>query len=347
MMQEDAGVSIAQGGWLAAANYLGYLVGAVWAMVQRARSDHAIRVGLAVTSLATVAMGFTEGIAAWLLLRALAGIASAWVLIHMSSWCALRLARLQRPGLNGVVFAGVGTGVILAGVLCLGLMTVGAGSRSAWIALGAIGLVMTAAVWPAVGESESATATASFAGYRWTPDTLRLVACYAAFGIGYIVPATFVPVMAKQAIDDPAIFGWAWPLFGAAAACSTLLAGAFERVLSGRRLWMTSACVMALGVASPLVIDGLAGILLCALLVGSTFVVATLAGVQVAREVSGPAAHVLVAAMTASFAVTQVAGPLIAGFLAERTDGFGGALLVAFGALVASAAGLMVPLRDR
>lgn len=347
MMQEDAGVSIAQGGWLAAANYLGYLVGAVWAMVQRARSDHAIRLALAITSVATVAMGFTEGMVIWLVLRALAGVASAWVLIHISSWCALRLARSQRPGLNGVVFAGVGTGVILAGVLCLALMTVEVGSRTAWISLGVIGLVMTAAVWPVVADSESAAATASFAGYRWTPDTLRLVACYAAFGIGYIIPATFVPVMAKQVINDPAVFGWAWPVFGAAAAFSTLLAGAFERVLSGRRLWMTSACVMALGVASPLVIGGLAGILACALLVGSTFVVATLAGVQVARQVSGHAAHVLVAAMTASFAVTQVAGPLIAGFLAQRTAGFGGALLVAFAVLVASAAGLLLPLRGR
>ena len=345
MMQEDAGVSIAQGGWLAAANYLGYLVGAVWAMVQRARSDQAIRLALAITSLATVAMGLTEGIAAWLVLRALAGIASAWVLIHMSSWCALRLARLERPGLNGVVFAGVGTGVVLAGMLCLGLMSVDASSRSAWISLGVLGLAMTAAVWPVVADSETAAATTSFGGYRWTADTLRLVACYAAFGIGYIIPATFVPVMAKQVIDDPAVFGWAWPVFGAAAAGSTLLAGAFERVLSGRRLWMTSACGMALGVVSPLVIDGLMGILACALLVGATFVVATLAGVQVAREVSGPAAHVLVAAMTAAFAASQVAGPLIVSLLAEHGGGIGGALLLAFGVLAASAAALMVPLR--
>ena len=32
MMQDDAGVSLAQGGYLASANYLGYLAGALWAM---------------------------------------------------------------------------------------------------------------------------------------------------------------------------------------------------------------------------------------------------------------------------------------------------------------------------
>jgi predicted MFS family arabinose efflux permease len=347
MMQEDAGLSIAEGGWLAAANYLGYLVGALWAMVQRARSQGAIRASLAVTSAATLAMGFAEGLAAWLVLRALAGISSAWALIHMSSWCAQRLARLGRPALNGVVFAGVGAGVVLAGAFCLALMTAGAGSRSAWLWLGSVGVGMTAIVWPVVKENESAAASAGFAGYRWTPDTVRLVACYSAFGIGYIIPATFVPVMAKQVIEDPSVFGWAWPLFGAAAMASTLVAGALDRVLNGRRLWLASACVMAIGVASPLVIDGLAGVLTCALLVGSTFVVATLAGVQVAREVAGSAAHVLVAAMTAAFAASQVAGPLVVSIVVERSGDFSAALIIASTALLASVAGLLLPLSRR
>ena len=347
MMQADAGVSLAEGGWLAAANYLGYLVGALWAMVQRARADHAVRAALAITAAATVAMAFAEGLAAWLALRALAGVSSAWALIHMSSWCAQRLARLGRPALNGVVFAGVGAGVVLAGAFCLALMTAGAGSRTAWLWLGAVGVGMTAIVWPVVKDSESTAASAAFAGYRWTPDTVRLVACYSAFGIGYIIPATFVPVMAKQVIEDPAVFGWAWPLFGAAAMGSTLLAGALERLLNGRRLWLASACVMALGVASPLVIDGLAGVLTCALLVGSTFVVATLAGVQVAREVAGGAAHVLLAAMTAAFAATQVLGPLLVSMLARQSGGINAALLLAFAVLAVSAAALMIPLRDR
>ena len=342
MMQDDAGLSLAQGGWLAAANYLGYLLGALWAMVQRARAAHAIRAGLAITSAATLAMAFTDGVVAWLVLRALAGVSSAWVLIHMSSWCARRLARLARPKLNGFVFAGVGAGVVLAGGLCLALMTTGAGSRAAWLWLGAIGIAITAIVWPVVEDAESPAARLSFADFRWSADTARLVLCYSAFGIGYIIPATFVPVMAKQAIDNPAVFGWAWPVFGAAAAASTLLAGALERVINGRRLWMASTCVMALGVAAPLVVGGLTGIMLCALLVGSTFVVATLAGVQVAHQVAGGAAHVLIAALTASFAATQIAGPLVVSFF----SGFSSPLLLAFGALAASAVALALPLRQ-
>ena len=38
MMQEDAGVSIAMGGWLASLNYLGYLLGALSVIWRRLRA---------------------------------------------------------------------------------------------------------------------------------------------------------------------------------------------------------------------------------------------------------------------------------------------------------------------
>lgn len=44
--------------------------------------------------------------------------------------------------------------------------------------------------------------------------------CYGLFGYGYIIPATFLPALARGHIDDPVMFGWIWPLFGTAAALS-------------------------------------------------------------------------------------------------------------------------------
>jgi hypothetical protein len=67
------------------------------------------------------------------------------------------------------------------------------------------------------------------------------------FGFGYIVPATFPPIMARQVVTDPAVFGWVWPVFGIAAAASTFLAGGFVAALGTRRLWIVGHLVMALG----------------------------------------------------------------------------------------------------
>jgi len=136
MMQDDAGVSLAQGGYLAAANYVGYLAGALWAM-RPARRDLAIRGALLAIALTTLGMGYAHGMLAWTLLRALAGMASAWALVHVSSWCLQELAAQGKTQLGGVVFSGVGWGIALAGALCLALMHAGASSSQAWIALGA------------------------------------------------------------------------------------------------------------------------------------------------------------------------------------------------------------------
>src|SRR5437763_16271123 len=62
MMQDDAGVSLAQGGALAGANYLGYLLGAVWA-TRPAPVALVIRASIVVVAAATLAMGFSEGMA--------------------------------------------------------------------------------------------------------------------------------------------------------------------------------------------------------------------------------------------------------------------------------------------
>src|SRR3954470_18188217 len=70
MMQADAGLSIAAGGWVAAANYAGYLAGALSARAMRAPA--ATRAALAATALATLAMGLEHHFASWLALRAAA-----------------------------------------------------------------------------------------------------------------------------------------------------------------------------------------------------------------------------------------------------------------------------------
>jgi MFS family permease len=332
MMQEDRGLTVQHGAWIASANYLGYLLGALWTMVQRPAPAPAIRLSLLAASIATLAMAYADSLAPWLVLRFIAGVASAWALVNVSTWCFEALAQLRRPALNGVVFAGVGAGVAIAGLLCLLLLVRGAGSHDAWLACGVLGLAITFIVWPVLGRGGRAADPAVRAEYRWSGDAMRLVACYGAYGFGYIVPATFIPAMARQLIPDPVVFGWAWPLFGAAAVASTLLAGWLARWLSNRAIWMASALVMAAGVLAPLVVPGLAGILLSALLVGSTFVVITQVGVQEARAVAGASAGTLVAAMTSAFAAGQVLGPLAVSAVGGNFTyalAFSGALLAA------------------
>ena len=349
MMQADAGLTVADGAWLASANYAGYLLGALSAVVIRMPATVAIRLGLGVITVATLGMGFETPFAVWMVLRAVAGVASAWVLISVSAWALARLTPLRRPALNGTVFAGVGAGIAAAGVVCLVLMNAHAASAQAWIGLGLLGLVITAATWSAfAGHAHLASPHAHGLGGRsdrWTGDHVRLVLCYGAFGFGYIIPATFLPVMARQEIQDPRLFGWAWPVFGLAAAVSTFSAAVASRIGGNRRLWAISQLVMAFGVALPIVVPGLAGIVLAALCVGGTFMVTTLGGMQEAGDAGGPVATRLMAAMTTAFALGQILGPMLVSYAVAAGANFAMPLLVAGGALVLSAGLLLWPPR--
>jgi predicted MFS family arabinose efflux permease len=285
-------------------------------------------------------MGLESGLAWWLALRAIAGVASAWVLIHVSAWCLERLAALGRLGLTNTVFAGVGAGIVLAGGLCLALMHAGAGSARAWTALGAISLVLAIGIWPAFRRDASAPAgpeRAKMCAVAWDRESLRLVLCYGAFGFGYIIPATFLPVMARQVIRDPAVFGWSWPVFGAAAMGSTLAVAALRSLMSTRRLWIVSHLVMALGITLPMVWSSIVAIMLAGLLVGGTFMVVTMVGMQEARSVAGAQATGLMAALTSAFALGQIAGPIVVSYVVAAGGGFSAALLVADVVLLLSA----------
>jgi MFS family permease len=328
MMQADAGLTLREGAWLASANYAGYLAGALSA--RRLPPAIGVRGGLALIGLATLGMGLLEGAVAWAALRFAAGVASGWVMVHISAWALARLAPLGRPFLGGVVYTGVGLGVAAAGLACLGFMASGVSSRASWLMLGAATLVVSALLLRKMDSGERK------AERRSAPIAWSLVVPYGAYGFGYIIPATFLPAMAKQAIDDPFVFGWAWPAFGAAAVASTLAAGALNRWWSNRAIWIACQLVLALGVAAPAIWPGMPGILIASLCVGGTFVVITQVALQEARVIGGEHAARLMAALTAAFAAGQIAGPPFVSLWLAAGGTFNGALLFACALTVTS-----------
>lgn len=340
MMQDDSGVSVSDGGWLASANYAGYLAGALSAIVMRIRPAVAIRFALLVIGMSTFAMGVEHRFAVWIGLRAIAGIASAWVLVFVSTWTLEQLAMLGRSAMGGMVYAGVGAGIAVAGGACLLLMGMRGSSADAWIVLGVASLAVTAAVWPFTAVSPPSRPVETTPGAQSALPRVeywRLVLCYGAFGFGYIIPATFLPVMAREVVPDPRLFGWAWPVFGVAAVVSTLLAARMGRFMTHRGTWIAGNLAMALGVMLPAVVQGLSGIMIAALFVGGTFMVITMAGMQEARRVAGTRARALMAAMTSAFAVGQIIGPVSVSYLTGATGGFAPALIVSASLLVLSA----------
>ena len=318
LMAREGQLALALGGWLAAANYLGYFAGALSAARLPLGARALALIALGLTAAATAAMAW-PGIASWLLLRFVAGAASAWVFVATSVWCLGALAGAGRGDLGGWVYAGVGIGIALTGLYCLAASTLGVSASALWLHLGGLALLLSLpAAWllSRLGPLPAAPRAAAAS----EPDggaTRGLEVCYGLMGFGYILPATFLPALARSVVDDPRLFGLAWPVFGATAAVSTVLAGWLMQRAARLRVWAASQLLMGVGVLLPSLWLSGASIALSALLVGGTFMVITLAGVQEMRARSPAQAARLVGRITAAFAAGQIAGPVASALLLQ------------------------------
>jgi MFS family permease len=345
MMQADQ-LDVGTGGWLAAANYVGYLLGATTASRVPLDPGRLSTASLLAAAALTAGMAIAGPPWAWLALRLLAGVCSAWAFVGTSVWCLGALARLKRTSWASAIYAGVGVGIAGTGLYCLVGTVAGVAAPVLWLQLGLLALLLTLPVLVVVYR----LAAASFASPRadvqtsTAQKTTGLVACYAILGFGYILPATFLPVLARAVVTDGRLFGLAWPVFGFTAALSTLLAGWIMRRASRLQVWAVSHMVMAIGVLVPSLWPSGVAIAISALLVGGTFMVVTMVGIQEIRARAHGDPTALVGRMTAAFAIGQIAGPIASSLLlrvpAVGANGLNTALQAATFALVLSAAWL-------
>lgn len=340
LMAQESGLTLAQGSWLASANYAGYLLGALAAIVWPVRRLRGtLAASLAAVALLTLAMPFGHGLAVWCVLRLAAGYASASAFICVAAWRPVPAGDAREANVSAITYAGVGAGIALTGLACLALAAYGTSANTQWIALGGLAAVLSAAAWVKLRRQAAPApvhAAAALAGNLPT-GMRRLALHYGIFGMGYIIPATFLPAMAKEIIPDPAIFGWAWPLFGLAAALSCLLVPRLGRGRDHRQVWRGAQALMALGMLAVSIWHHIAAVILAALLVGGTFMVITQAGMLAARRGAGAAAPRAAAIMTAAFATGQILGPLLASWAARWGAGLpqvlaASAVLLAFSA---------------
>lgn len=349
LMIQEGTVHLAQTAWLSSSNYIGYLVGAL-SLLKSNRHPLFVVLGLTLVTLTTWLASLSSF--GWLLvLRFLAGVASAWVLVSISAF-AINWLKSRQVASSGLIYTGVGIGITLTGLICSYFIfqsataTIAAQSSFSslssrlWQYLGVIALLATLLVTfllAKINSQSASTAAASIAAVKAhpskalhtkashtnptasiTPAKLKLanvLTAYGLFGFGYILPATFLPQIAKQWLSGQSYL-LIWPFFGLAAALSVVLSQRLQRHFDNFSLlgvWRVSQIIMAVGTLLPALWQSLAGLMLSALMVGGTFMVVTMAGLQVAAsQVTHYPKYNLSALMTASFAFGQLIGPLTA-----------------------------------
>ena len=339
LMQDDGLLDIEQGGILASIHFVGYLLGALYAARLPFSPKSTLRFSLIIIAVSTIGMGITSSFGLWLIFRFVAGFTSALTLVIVSNFYVKHLAELGQSEKQGWVFSGVGLGILAAGLGTLLIMVIGLGSAASWQVFGALSLVITIVLCVNIGsELPSQRKTTAQVKAQKSPLLWSLVIPYGALGMGYIIPATYLPLMAKEIISSPLVFGWAWPIFGTSALISTVVAANLQKTFSIRQIWVASQFVMAFGLLMPVVFPHIVSIVLAGICVGGTFMVITMMGMKETHRLA-PTPDIMrhLAIMTAAFAVGQMIGPVLASSLYSITENFSVSLVLASGILVATA----------
>jgi MFS family permease len=328
LMVRDGSLPQGAGAWLATSNYLGYLAGALTASRLGLSLPTLLRASLVGIVMATAAMGVFDGLAVWIFLRFVAGVLSAYTLVATSAWALQHLSRAASATLSGMVYAGVGLGIALTGLFCTVAAQPGVPTGRLWLELGMLAALAVACSSPFVGlplETSAIARSTSHPDVSPSPNA-GIVVCYGVLGFGYILPATFLPALARDVVDDPQLFGLAWPVFGVASALSTIAAARLFGRANRLRVWAVCNLLMAAGVTLPSVWLAPVTIAIAAVLVGSTFMVVTMIGMQEARARASGNPTAFLGLMTAAFAAGQLAGPVVSGTLDHLPIGHGVAL---------------------
>lgn len=361
-MQRDSGLTIAAAGYLASANFLGYLAGALLAMgVRRERRGAWFAVGLATSVLTTLAMSVTDS--PWLLglIRTASGIASAWVLIHGSAIVLDALARAGRPTLFSVLYAGVGVGIAGSAGIVEWMSRAQAGAGAMWLAIGVAAAVFalpgilvrdppairgpapvgtasgrTALDAPASAARDHAPPALAAAGERRALAWLTLA--YGCLGFGYVITATFLVVILRGRAEWRAYEMLAWMCVGLAGAPSNYVWMRIAQRVDPYRAMIAAYVLEAIGVLAAVSGASLGLVMLGAVLLGGTFMGITALGITTGRLLARGDSGPIVGRMTAAFGFGQIVGPALGGWLAERTGSFTWPSLLAAATLVAAAA---------
>lgn len=361
MMLHDGLLSLAEASWLASANYLGYLVGAllctfqplIWRLLKLSSAPDGarmVRAGLVATTLLTLVMA-TPWAAGWAWWRFASGVASALVFIYTSGWCLSQLAARKAAAMGGVIYTGPGMGIVLSGLVATLLVAEQCPAWTGWAVFGGLAAVLTAIVWgrfvpeasaPSLSaQPAQATPLAATKPVSTTELTLLAVA-YGMAGLGYIITATFLPVIARTAMPLSHWLDLFWPLFGLGVIGGALFATRLSP--QGDNRFRLSVCfvIQAAGVLLSLVSPTLFGFAMGSLLLGLPFTAITFFAMQEARRLRPHAAASYMGLLTALYGLGQIAGPPLTALLIARMGsaaaGFTLALELAAGTLLMGAA---------
>jgi len=347
-MRSDLGWPYLIAGGMNTANAIGYLLGAlITPALARRFNNHKLFIGGALATCALVILsGLFINTMSLLLLRFACGITSAFIFV-CGGILITRLAAIhpQRAGfLLGMFYGGSGIGMVLSAWL-VPLSIAAAVAHGAlhswqwaWLAMGALSLLATACMAPAALSIPDLPSPVR-GSVQLRLRTLAFgLSAYFLFGLGYIGYMTFVIALLKEQGMSAHMITWFYTLLGVAVlAASRLWAGVLDRFKGGQALAIFNG-LLSIATLLPAVSAAPWAVFASGALFGGVFLAAVASTTALVRHNLPPASWSTgISAFTIVFAMGQIIGPSMVGWIADHSGGLQQGLLCSALALLIGA----------
>ncbi|MDJ0832765.1 MAG: YbfB/YjiJ family MFS transporter [Gammaproteobacteria bacterium] len=339
LMQQQAGLGVADGGWLASINYLGYLGGAILASLfnDLVIKDRLYRVGLLIAIVSTAGMALTTDFWVWSMWRFVAGLSSAAGLLLGSGLILNWLIRHDYRSELGIHFAGIGLGILVCAA-AVEIMASWLDWYQQWWVFTLLGMLLLIPAWAWLPAPDRSSYTRSGNPMRDRPPTARFmrlfILAYFCAGVGYVISATFIVAIVERLPGLEGKGNWSFMLLGLAATPACIIWDLVARRIGELNALLAASMLQIIGIGLPLLSNNLLLTLLSAILFGGTFIgivslVLTMAGRYYPTR---PAK--MMGKMTISYGIAQITAPALTGLIAGYTGNYNNGLYLAAGMMV-------------
>jgi predicted MFS family arabinose efflux permease len=345
LMQEATGFGNDWAGYLASANYVGYLFGAL-AVTQVHSLDFKktlLRLSVILAALTNIGMGVTQNEWLWVGMRFVSGLCSVGGMIIGTSLLMLATPPAQSTQRLSVHFSAIGLGLAL-GALWVLLFKSTQTWAELWISSG-IAIVILGA--PALRFNS------------WTVNPLKqqainqlkdipisklflvlFAAAYFCEGVGYVISATFLVSILQKQTTIPHLGDYAWLIVGLSMAPSCWLWTKLAQRRGEFPALIAAYLVQSVGIILPVLSHSTGATIVGAILFGGTVIGIVSMVLIYGGRMAGSRPTTIMGLLTACFGVAQVLAPAYAGWLAEHQGHFDTSLMLA-SAVTVCGAGLM------
>jgi len=331
-MLDDETISLAFSGVMASVNYVGYLLGALFAIFIKSMSIKVkcFRLGLLLCVITTLIIGITDNDYWWLASRIVAGFSSAMVMVIGSAIIMMKLNLENKTKAMGIYFSGIGVALVASDMIGRYVLSISSWQTS-WLVLALSAALVVFYPWHVLSFAKTVKQSVikqSFNPVLFSGFVLILITAYFTAGVGFVVQGTFLPTIIKSLPGLEVYAGLTWILVGLAGIPSSVIWMHLAHKYGDINIIIIAMSIQIVGILIPAITTNIYLNLLSGIFYGGTFVGLVALFIHLGGKLAQHNPIVLMGALTAAYGVGQVGAPLYAVTLTNWSGNYNYALYV-------------------